>query len=73
VLNDIAQRHGVTPQQLALRFLTREMVFAIPKSANPAHVEENAAACAIPLSPADVAAIDRAFPAPSRDMPLNMI
>ena len=44
-LDELAARTGVTPRQLALAFLVREPgTFAIPKSANPAHVDEIAAA-----------------------------
>ena len=64
VLWKIAQRLGKTPQQVALRFLTRdENAFTIPKAASVAHVEDNAAAADVTLSPDDIAAIDHAFPA----------
>jgi diketogulonate reductase-like aldo/keto reductase len=63
VLEGVARKHGATPRQVALAFLTREPnVFAIPKAAQVAHVEENAAAGSLTLEPADVVAIDRAFP-----------
>jgi diketogulonate reductase-like aldo/keto reductase len=63
VLEGIARKHGATVHQVALAFLTREAhVFAIPKAASAAHVEENAAAGALQLEPADLAAIDAAFP-----------
>ncbi len=62
-LERVARKHGATVHQVALAFLTREAhVFAIPKAASMAHVEENAAAGALELEPADVAAIDAAFP-----------
>jgi diketogulonate reductase-like aldo/keto reductase len=71
VLEDLAARHGKTPRQVALRFLTRlESVFAIPKASTPEHVRENAGACDFSLSPDDIAALDRAFPPPSRPVPL---
>ncbi len=63
LLEGIARKHGATVHQVALAFLTREPhVFAIPKAASVAHVEENAAAGALDLEPADLAAIDAAFP-----------
>ncbi|HEY6325164.1 MAG TPA: aldo/keto reductase [Candidatus Cybelea sp.] len=63
VLEGTARKHGTTVHQVALAFLTREAhVFAIPKAASVAHVEENAAAGALELEPADLAAIDAAFP-----------
>jgi diketogulonate reductase-like aldo/keto reductase len=73
VLASIAKRNGKTPRQVVLRFLTRNGVFAIPKSGNPEHVRENAGALGWELSPEDVRAIDAAFPAPDHDVPLGMI
>jgi diketogulonate reductase-like aldo/keto reductase len=73
VLSDVANRNGKTPRQVALNFLTRNGVFAIPKSGNPDHVRENAAAVEWRLSDDDLRAIDRAFPAPDHDVPLGMI
>src|SRR5690606_38492500 len=73
VLEEIARRHGRTPRQVALRFLTRGDVFTIPKSGNPEHVRENAGGTGWELAPEEVVAIDRAFPAPAHDVPLGMI
>jgi diketogulonate reductase-like aldo/keto reductase len=59
---DIARRHGRTPRQVALNFLTRRpSFFTIPKASQPDHVRENAAALDFELTAADVAAIDAAF------------
>jgi diketogulonate reductase-like aldo/keto reductase len=46
---------------------------AIPKAANVAHVRENHAALALYLTREDVAALDRAFPAPTEATPLAML
>ena len=63
VLESVARKHGATPRQVALAFLTREQnVFAIPKAAQVAHVEENAAAGSLKLDAGDIVAIDEAFP-----------
>jgi diketogulonate reductase-like aldo/keto reductase len=63
VLDGVARKHGATPRQVALAFLTRERnVFAIPKAAQVAHVKENAAAGSLTLQADDIAAIDQAFP-----------
>ena len=63
VLQTIADAHGATPYQVALRFLLRRpALFAIPKASNPAHAAENAAAGDLRLSPAELARIDKAFP-----------
>lgn len=74
VLEQIAARHNATARQIALRFLVRQdSVFAIPKAADPAHAADNAGAGALELSPAELAAIDRAFPRGRRPHSLPMI
>lgn len=71
-LDRIAARHGKTPAQVALNFLTRdESVFAIPKAEDPSHVRENAESVGWALSERDVGEIDAAFPA--RVGPLGML
>ena len=73
-LADVAARCKLTPRQATLQLLARrEGVFLIPKAASAAHVRENAAALDTPLGEDGIAAIDRAFPAPDRDVPLGMI
>lgn len=63
VLGKIAAKHGKTPRQVILNFLTRETnVFAIPKASSLDHVDENAGAAGWTLDPQDIAAIDEAFP-----------
>jgi diketogulonate reductase-like aldo/keto reductase len=70
-LAEIAERHGATPRQVVLRFLTRsEELFTIPKAVDLRHVRDNAGATDFELTKADVSAIDRAFPAPRRRVPL---
>jgi diketogulonate reductase-like aldo/keto reductase len=73
VLAEVAARHGRTPRQVVLNFLGRRGVFLIPKSGNPEHVRENAGGAGWELTIEDVAAIDRAFPAPDHDVPLGII
>ena len=66
LLAEIAERHGQTPRQVALNFLTRHPnVFAIPKTTDPDRVKENAGAVGWKLSAQEMDAIDRAFPAPA--------
>lgn len=73
LLTEIGATYGKTPRQVALCFLTRAPhVFTIPKSSNPEHVRENAGAARFTLTPADLAAMDRTFPAPRRPVPLAM-
>jgi diketogulonate reductase-like aldo/keto reductase len=63
LLGEIAARHGATPRQVALAFLTRRpSLFAIPKASNAAHTTENAGAGALTLDPSELEAVDRAFP-----------
>jgi aryl-alcohol dehydrogenase-like predicted oxidoreductase len=63
VLAELAAARGVVPRAVALAFLTRdERVAAIPKSAQVAHVRENASALALELEPAEIARIAAAFP-----------
>jgi diketogulonate reductase-like aldo/keto reductase len=74
VLQEIADAHGATPRQVALRFLLRHpSVFVIPKASNPAHAEENAAAGGLRLTGEDVARIDEAFPRGPRPRSLPML
>ena len=74
VLAQIAARHSKTVRQVILNFLTRlDGVFTIPKAGNVEHTSENAGGSGWDLTPGDVAAIDAAFPAPTRDTPLAML
>ncbi len=74
VLHDVASRHDATPAQIALAWCLREgNTVAIPKSADAAHLRENAAAAKIRLTAQDLAEIDAAFPPPRRKMPLAIL
>jgi diketogulonate reductase-like aldo/keto reductase len=70
----VAARHGATPRQVALAFLTRKApLFTIPKSSSVAHTNENVGALSLHLSPEDIAAIDAAFPVnagPDDELPM---
>ena len=70
----IAARHDATPAQVVLAWALRHpALIAIPKASRKAHVEANARAAALQLTPEDLAAIDAAFPPPRRKRPLAMI
>ncbi|HKU48427.1 MAG TPA: aldo/keto reductase [Nitrososphaera sp.] len=74
VLEEVAKRHGRTPRQVALNFLTRHPnTFSIPKARRAEHVKENSSSVGWSLTDADVAAIEKAFPLPRDDVPLEMI
>lgn len=73
-LRDFARRHGLTPAQAALAWLlAQEGVVAIPKSADPARVRENAAARAIALDAAQRRELDDLFAPPAGPSPLDML
>jgi diketogulonate reductase-like aldo/keto reductase len=74
VLAEIGKRHGRTPRQVALNFLTRDPdVFTIPKAGSVEHTDENSGGAGWALTAQDIAGIDGAFPAPDRDVPLGML
>ena len=73
ILQQIAQAHGVTARQVALRFLLRDPnVFVIPKAIRLEHVSENAAAESFELTAAEIAAIDQVYQRGARRaLPMN--
>jgi diketogulonate reductase-like aldo/keto reductase len=75
VLAEIAKRQNRTVRQVALNFLTRDLnLFTIPKAGNPDHIRDNSGAVGNwKLTDEDIAAIDRTFPLPRADKPLEMI
>jgi len=73
-LASVGKRHGASPAQVAIAWAIRGgNVIAIPKAADPAHVRENAEACALALTEADLAEIDAAHPPPARKQHLAML
>jgi len=73
-LSAVAERHGVTPLQIALAWVLRDpMVMAIPKAADPGHVKDNRRALDLALTAEDLAAIDAEFMPPSRKTRLAML
>ncbi len=72
-LRAIAARLAITSAQLALAWLMAQPgVMAIPKSLDLGRLKENRGSREIELSPADLAALDRAFPPPGGKTPLTM-
>jgi diketogulonate reductase-like aldo/keto reductase len=70
----IAAEHSATPAQVALAWVLRkERMIAIPKASTPAHVRQNRIALDLHLTLDELAALDRAFPAPDQKVPLEMI
>jgi len=73
VLRQVAAKEDRTERQVALNFLTRDGVYAIPKAGKPTHVWENSQALNWTMSEESVARIEEAFPRPLGDTPLGMI
>jgi len=73
-LRRVAARHDANPMQVALAWTLRhDNVVAIPKASRKAHVLLNAKAADIVLTEEDLADIDRAYPPPRRDVPLETL
>ena len=71
-LEPIATRHRATNAQVALAWvLQQEQVMVIPKAGSEAHVRENHGALSIQLDAKEFAALDRAFPPPTKKRPLE--
>ena len=62
VLAEIARRNSATPGQVALAWLLAHspVMLPIPGTSKVSHLEENVAAVALDLAPADLAALDQA-------------
>jgi diketogulonate reductase-like aldo/keto reductase len=74
ILQSIADAHGISPRQVALGFLTRDVsVFAIPKASSAEHAADNAAAGRLTLSKDELAALDKAFPRGPKPRGLPML
>ncbi len=74
VVQDIAHAHRASAAQILLAWvICHQGVMAIPKAASVAHVEENAAVLNIVLSEDDLARLNKAFPAPNRKTPLDVV
>jgi 2,5-diketo-D-gluconate reductase A len=58
VLTEIAERHGVTPRQVVLRWHVEHEFVVIPKSSNPERIAANFDVFGFSLDPAEVARID---------------
>lgn len=73
-VQQLAKAHNATPEQILLAFLIAQPgVVPIPRSGKVAHTRLNAQAAGIRLTPAELALLDRAFPAPRRKTPLDIV
>ena len=74
VLNQIAGRHQATISQILLAWVIRGgHVTAIPRTGKALHALENARAAKITLTEEDLAMIDRAYPAPTGKVYLDIV
>lgn len=65
VVNEIAHAHNISAAQVLLAWvISHQGVMAIPKAATIAHVQQNAAVLEVELSSAELAMLDKAYPAP---------
>jgi diketogulonate reductase-like aldo/keto reductase len=63
-LAQLGTAHGCSAAAIALAWVIRGgTVIAIPEAGSPAHVQENAVALSLALTPADLQTLDSAFPA----------
>ena len=73
-LKAIAQARGVTAAQVAIAWLLhQDNVIVIPKSSRIEHVDQNRAALDLKLSSEELAALNAAFPPPTKPVPLEML
>ena len=73
-LESVAHRYSITPAQVALAWLLhQEQIMVIPKSADPAHVTQNASARDIRLDAEDLELLDDMFPPPAEESYLPML
>lgn len=74
VLAQIAQAHGVSVFQVALAFVTRmPNLFAIPKAASLAHLNDNAAADELALSANEMKRLEETLPTTASSTRLPML
>jgi len=66
----IAEKRGVTPAQVVLRWHIEHRIVAIPKSTNAQRIAENADIFSFELTPAEVEQLDR-LGEPQPDVPVN--
>lgn len=57
-LQDVADKHDVSPAQVSLAWLREKGVTTIPKATGPEHIQDNFQSAALELDAEDIAAID---------------
>lgn len=73
-LKDVAERHGVTPESIAIAWTLRHpALISIPKAVKREHIDTNRQAIEINLSEDDLAALDRDYPPPTEEGGIEMV
>lgn len=73
-LKKLAHERKVTPAQIAIAWILHQQdIIVIPKSSRIEHIEQNYAALDIALTAEDIKTLEKAFPAPARPIPLQML
>jgi diketogulonate reductase-like aldo/keto reductase len=62
----IATKHAASPAQVALAWIARQGIVAIPKASTVEHARDNAGAMHLALDTSDIAHLEAAFPRPER-------
>ncbi|MHA8111319.1 aldo/keto reductase [Lactobacillaceae bacterium Melli_B4] len=74
ILNQVADKHGVTPYQVMLAWTVRDQqTIAIPQTTSKQHMLDNIAAGNLELDQEDLDNLDKSFPAPTHKEPLDII
>ncbi|MCL5457639.1 aldo/keto reductase [Loigolactobacillus coryniformis] len=74
VVQAVAAAHNLSVPQVLLAWTLRQPnLLAIPQTSNWQHMQANIAAADIILTTAELTALDREFPAPTRKQPLEII
>lgn len=74
IVQNIAEIHGATPEQIVLNFILQEdNVFAIPKAFSIRHVEDNAKALELELTNEELKSLDVIFPEPKCKTYLDIV
>jgi diketogulonate reductase-like aldo/keto reductase len=73
-LKDFAVRNGMTAAHVALAWLlAADDIMVIPKTSRRERLKENCLALYHPLTPEQIAELDRLFPPPTGPHPLEML
>ncbi len=73
-LTKMAKQKEVSTAQIAIAWLLhQDNIIVIPKASKIEHIEQNYAALDIALNAEDLAALEAAFPKPTRPIPLEML